>query len=142
MDILQQRADYAFNEGVLDESVIPLCAALAAQEHGDARRALDLLRVSGELTERKNVEMVTEKHVREARNKIEADSLIECVKTLPSQSKAVLYAMLLFPEMNKQVFTSGGEVVQVYRDVAWRLILMSSPTGVLLTSSQNLTCSV
>ena len=109
VDILQQRADFAFNEGVLDENVIPLCAALAAQEHGDARRALDLLRVSGELTERKNVEFVTEKHVREARSKIEADSLIECVKTLPTQSKAVLYAMLLFPSMNKQVFTSGEE---------------------------------
>lgn len=122
VDILQQRANFAFNEGVLDESVIPLCAALAAQEHGDARRALDLLRVSGELTERENADVVTEKQVRAARNKIEADSLIECVKTLPTQSKAVLYAMLLFPEMDKQVFTSG-EVVQVYRDVAQALDL-------------------
>ncbi|HRR89010.1 MAG TPA: AAA family ATPase, partial [Methanoculleus sp.] len=51
-DILQQRADLAFIDGVLDGAVIPLCAALAAQEHGDARRALDLLRVSGELADR------------------------------------------------------------------------------------------
>src|SRR5690606_6057339 len=46
-DILQQRADGAFVTEALDDGVIPLCAALAAQEHGDARRALDLLRISG-----------------------------------------------------------------------------------------------
>jgi len=51
-DILLQRAEMAFLEGVLEEGVIPLCAALAAQEHGDARRALDLLRVSGEIADR------------------------------------------------------------------------------------------
>jgi cell division control protein 6 len=97
--------------------VIPLCAALAAQEHGDARRALDLLRISGELAEREDAPRVTEKHVKNAQQKIETDSLIVCVSSLPTQSKAVLYSMLILSEMNKQVFTTG-EVAQVYRDVA------------------------
>ena len=48
-DILQFRADIAFKPGALTDEVIPLCAAFAAQEHGDARRALDLLRTAGEL---------------------------------------------------------------------------------------------
>lgn len=122
VDILQQRANQAFHENVVEEGVIPLCSALAAQEHGDARRALDLLRVSGELAERENATSVSEEHVRAAQRKIDADSLIEGIKTLPTQSKAVLYAMLLFPEMGKQVFTSG-EVVQVYREVAQALDL-------------------
>src|SRR5512137_2313476 len=72
-DILQQRGEDAFMEKVLDPPVIPLCAALAAQEHGDARRALDLLRVSGELAERERSVQVTEDHVRMAREKIEQD---------------------------------------------------------------------
>jgi len=42
--------------------VIPLCAALAAQEHGDARRALDLLRISGELADRDESKQVGEEH--------------------------------------------------------------------------------
>ncbi len=116
-DILQRRAEMAFIDDVLEESVIPLCAALAAQEHGDARRALDLLRVSGELAERENEQKVTERHVRLAQQRIETDSMIECVSTLPTQSKAVLYSMFLLSEMNKSVFTTG-EVSQVYRDVA------------------------
>ena len=45
-DILNQRALLSFDDGVLEPAVIPLCAALAAQEHGDARRALDLLRIA------------------------------------------------------------------------------------------------
>ncbi len=119
-DILQQRAELAFVDGALDETVIPLCAALAAQEHGDARRALDLLRVSGELADRGNADMVTERHVRMAQEKIETDSMVECVSTLPTQSKAVLRAMLILEQMGKRIFTSG-EVAMVYREVA-RLI--------------------
>lgn len=116
-DILKQRADIAFNEGVLGEGVIPLCAALAAQEHGDARRALDLLRVSGELADRENAEKVTERHVKMAQEKIEADSMVECISTLPTQSKAVLYSMLLLDQIGKKIFTSG-EVVQIYKELA------------------------
>ncbi|MDN7024843.1 ORC1-type DNA replication protein [Methanoculleus sp. FWC-SCC1] len=116
-DILQQRADIAFAEGALDETVIPLCAALAAQEHGDARRALDLLRVSGELSDRENATLVTERHVKLAQEKIETDSMVECVSTLPTQSKAVLYAMLILEQMGKRIFTSG-EVTMVYREIA------------------------
>jgi len=70
-DILNQRAEIAFKPGVLEDKVIPLCATFAAREHGDARRALDLLRVSGELAERSKVSKVTEQHVREAQEKIE-----------------------------------------------------------------------
>ena len=116
-DILKQRAEIAFLEGVLDESVIPLCAALAAQEHGDARRALDLLRVSGEIADREEASRVTEAHVKMAQAKIETDSMIECIATLPTQSKVVLYAMLLLDQMGQTIFTSG-EVSRIYKEIA------------------------
>ncbi len=116
-DILQQRAENAFIEGALGEGVIPLCAALAAQEHGDARRALDLLRVSGELAERENEKNVLERHVKKAQQKIETDSLIECISTLPTQSKIVLYSMIRLSDLKTQVFTTG-EVSQLYCQVA------------------------
>ena len=38
----------ALHQDVIGDGVIEMCAALAAQEHGDARCALDLLRVSAE----------------------------------------------------------------------------------------------
>ena len=52
--ILRQRADIAFNKDVLDQGVVEKCAAYAARDHGDARRALELLRVAGEIADRKN----------------------------------------------------------------------------------------
>ncbi len=121
-DILQQRAEKAFVLEALDEGVIPLCAALAAQEHGDARRALDLLRISGELAEREEAEKVAESHVKSAQAKIETDSMIECISTLPTQSKVVLYSMLLLEQLGHLIFTSG-EVCRVYQELACHLEL-------------------
>jgi len=107
-DILEQRATMAFKPGVLAEDVIPLCSALAAQEHGDARRALDLLRVSGELAERTGSNRVTEDQVRAARAKIERDRVREVVMTLPTQSKLVLYSVLLLEEQGIKNVTTGA----------------------------------
>ena len=116
-DILQQRAVIGFAEGALEDEVIPLCAALAAQEHGDARRALDLLRISGELVDRENGEIVTINHVKKAQAKIETDSMVECIKTLPTQSKVVLYCMLLLDRVGRQIFISG-DVTRIYKELA------------------------
>jgi hypothetical protein len=93
-DILRHRADVAFKPDVLTDDVIPLCAAFAAQEHGDARRALDLLRCAGEFAERDGVEVVSAEHVRRAQEKIELDRIVEAVRTLPTQSKLVLLAII------------------------------------------------
>ena len=115
-DILQFRADIAFIPGALTDEVIPLCAAFAAQEHGDARRALDLLRTAGELAERGQSDTVEERHVRQAQEKIELDRVVEVVRTLPTQSKIVLYATILL-EKNGARKVNTGEVFNVYKQL-------------------------
>ncbi len=119
-DILEQRARLAFYDGVLDDEVIPYCAALAAQEHGDARKALDLLRVSGEIAEMENAERVTKEHVKKALKKIESDHIAEAVRTLPTQSKILLFGMIILTESGQKKFTTG-EVYTVYRNLCRRL---------------------
>ena len=120
-DILQHRVDIALKAGAIAEDVLPLCAALAAQEHGDARRALDLLRVSAELAERKNAPKITSRHVRLAQNKIEIDRVKEVVRTLPNQSKLILFSVLLIEKQNKKAGTTQvmttGEVYEVYKEL-------------------------
>ncbi|KKF39630.1 cell division control protein Cdc6 [Halorubrum saccharovorum] len=113
-DILQHRADISFKQDALTDDVIPLCAAFAAQEHGDARRALDLLRTAGELAERSQAEIVAEKHVRQAQDKIELDRVVEVVRTLPTQSKIVLFAVILL-EKNGVHNINTGEVFNIYK---------------------------
>lgn len=92
-DILHERIRHGFRVPV-DDAVISKCAALAAQEHGDARRALDLLRVSGEVAERLGDARIEEKHVEFAEQKIDLDRITETIKAQPMQSQAVLYAVI------------------------------------------------
>ncbi|SFL39946.1 cell division control protein 6 [Halogranum rubrum] len=113
-DILQHRADIAFKGDALTDDVIPLCAAFAAQEHGDARRALDLLRTAGELAERSQADTVEEAHVRQAQDKIELDRVVEVVRTLPTQSKIVLFSIILL-EKNGVHNINTGEVFNIYK---------------------------
>jgi len=121
-DILRQRTELGFHPGVLSEEVIPKCAALAAQEHGDARRALDLLRVAGEITERQNDPRITEKHVDLALEKIDYDRVIESIKSLPKQTKTVLWSIISLEEKNQENIQTG-DVYNVYEDVCKKCVL-------------------
>lgn len=93
-DILGVRAAGAFVDGVLSPGVVAKCAALAAQEHGDARKALDLLRVSGEMAEREGADSVKEPHTDAAQEKIDTDRFMETLKSQPKQSQAVFRAII------------------------------------------------
>ncbi len=119
-DILAERARMSFVEGVLDPAVIPLCAAYAAREHGDARRALDLFRVAGEIAEAEGAEKVMPAHVRKAREQIEADQTVEVLQTLPLQSKIVLYTVAVLAQRFSRALQSG-EVYDSYRQVCEQL---------------------
>ncbi len=118
-DILRQRAELAFNDGVLEDGVIELCAAIAAQEHGDARKALDLLRVSAEIAEREGESRVRVEHVKKAVKKIETDYMAETVRTLPIHTKILLYGMILLSE-SADKFTTG-EVYTIYKKLCGRI---------------------
>jgi cell division control protein 6 len=114
-DILRERAKLAFEDGVLENDVIPFCAALSAQEMGDARRAIALLRVSAEAAERNGDSVVTEAHVRFAKNKIESDVVTEVVKALTLQSQTVLMSIIHNTKDNKVMTT--GEVYSIYKEL-------------------------
>lgn len=119
-DILHERAKEAFNSTVLSDGAIGLCSALAASEHGDARRALDLLRVAGELAERENVSYINDEHIREAEKRIEHDRLHEAVRNLPSHSKLVLCSVYLLSKNNvKRIVT--GEIFTVYVELCGQI---------------------
>lgn len=94
-DILKERINEGFEEGVVESSAINRAAALAAAEHGDARRALDLLRVAGEIAEQEQDKAVTGIHVGKAQDVIEKDTVKEVLIGLPIHSKIVLLAIIL-----------------------------------------------
>jgi cell division control protein 6 len=121
-DILYERAKRAFKNGALGEGVIEKCAAYAAREHGDARRALELLRVAAEIAERKGLSMVSLNHIDEAEEKIERERILDAVQTQPKQFQVVLYSVLKLSEKNKPlIFT--GEIYDFYKSLCDKINL-------------------
>jgi cell division control protein 6 len=131
-DILNDRATLAFQENVLDPEVIPKCSAYAAREHGDARRALELLRFAGELAEREGSEIVKPEHIDNADKKTERNRIIDVIKSQPKQFQLVNYAIIKTSMKEKHnlvtnkktVFiepTTTGTVFDYYNKIAKEL---------------------
>jgi len=106
--ILSDRAKLAFNDEVVSDAAINLCAAMAGKENGDARRAIDLLRVAAEIAERERVSKVEEKHIRLAQEKIEKDTNYEVLKNSTAHTKLVILAI------TKSKNGNTGEVYEIY----------------------------
>ncbi|MCX8150913.1 MAG: ORC1-type DNA replication protein [Candidatus Bathyarchaeota archaeon] len=119
-NILLERSKLSFFDGCLSDSALSICAALAAAEHGDARRALDLLRVAGEVAERQGCSVITEEHVREAEKHIEHNRVVEALKNLTLHSKLVLLSVY---HINKGSSASAttGEIYDVYNELCGEL---------------------
>ena len=119
-DILNDRCAQAFKEDVVADGVIAKCAAYAAREHGDARRALDLLRIAGELSEREGNESIGEEYIDLANRKMERDKILDIVEAEPKQFQLVLYSIL---QLTRSAKNGGlerfytGDVYNYYRQV-------------------------
>jgi len=107
--ILEERINESFIEDAVEEPALNLCAALAGGEHGDARRAIDLLRVAGELAERQQSEKVNIDHVREASQKIEENKEEASLKSYPLHEKLVILSIM------KANGSSTGEIYTQYK---------------------------
>lgn len=97
-DILEERAKTAFIDNAITDDVINLIAARSGGEHGDARRAVDLLRVAAELAERENAKKIEIRHVQEASKNMEQDKVSEAISSLPIQEKLVMLTIVSLKE--------------------------------------------
>ena len=106
--ILIDRSRLAFNDDAVSNAAINLCAAMAGKENGDARKAIDLLRVSAEIAEREKADKVEEKHIRLAHEKIEKDTNYEILKNSTTHTKIIIMAIM------KSKIGNTGEVYEIY----------------------------
>ena len=104
----------------LSEAALSVCSALAAAEHGDARRALDLLRVAGEVAERNGSATISEEHVREAEKNIEHNRVVDALKNSTLHSKLVLLSIYHLSKASGSS-ASTGEIYDVYSELCGEL---------------------
>jgi len=125
--ILRQRVKLGFKDKVVSEAAINLASALAAQESGDARYALNLILKAGELVDEEGQKKVDEAHVNNARKVVEEEIVYDVIANLPEHQKIVLYAISLLTlegshyhrldgTGDERVLFSG-EVYQKYEEV-------------------------
>ncbi|MEX0569564.1 MAG: Cdc6/Cdc18 family protein [Candidatus Njordarchaeota archaeon] len=105
-DILSQRAKLAFyEESILDEA-IRYVAAIAARD-GDARRAIDILRVAGEIADRNAENIVTISHVKKACEEVEKNLVGEIVMVLPPNQRLLLVSIVYLSRKRDGKLTTG-----------------------------------
>lgn len=109
--ILENRIQEAFIKDAVEEPALNLCAAMAGREHGDARRAIDLMRVAGELAEREQSETVNENHIRGASQKIEENKEVTALQSYPLHEKLLIIAVM------KTSGLSTGEIYTTYKNL-------------------------
>jgi cell division control protein 6 len=119
-NILCERSKSAFHDHALSDAAVGLCAALAAAEHGDARRALDLLRVAGEVAERNGATVIVEDHVREAEKHIEHNRVVEALQNLTLHSKLVVLSIYQLNRVSSRGAITG-EISEVYAELSAEL---------------------
>lgn len=96
--ILQHRADKAFLDGICKHSAIAKAAALAAQDMGNARQAIDFLRVGSEVAERNGDTHVTDAHIEQARGLVQRGRLENKIRDQTEHAQYILEAIARLAE--------------------------------------------
>lgn len=113
--IIQERIRMAFDNDVVYDSTLNLCAAYAGREHGDARRAIDLIRVAGEIAERDQSTSVQPDHIEEALKKIEEDKETAALKSYPLHEKLLILGVM------RTDGSTTGSIYNVYKELCRKI---------------------
>ena len=114
--ILRDRAEIAFRDGAITEAAINLCAAIAAQDSGNARQGLDILHAAGKEADKKNDEQVTEVHIRTGKRNVERGNIERRINSLTVQQQHILYTLALL-EADGQTPARTKEIYSLYTSV-------------------------
>jgi cell division control protein 6 len=113
--ILKDRAAKAFSEPV-DPAVIDYCADQSSLEHGDARRAIDLLRVAGEIAGVKG-EKLAKGHVDLAGEKLQKDRVELVLSTASYHLRLACGALAKMTYLSGEVWHSTSSIYESYREI-------------------------
>jgi cell division control protein 6 len=110
--ILQDRAKKVFKIKI-DGDVLKYCAKLASSDHGDARRALDLLRTAGEICDGK----IKNNDVENAQKLIQKDRVDEIVSNASYHMRCVVGAIVSLAIVKEQSWGATSNIFKKYADI-------------------------
>jgi cell division control protein 6 len=110
--ILNDRAATAFSKPV-EPTVLEFCAEMSSAEHGDARRAIDLLRVAAEIASSKS-EAIEKKHVDIAAEQLQKDRVSLVLSTASYHFRLAAGAIAKNTYMTAEAWHSTSMVYDRY----------------------------
>jgi len=114
LKILAIRVKRSLNPSMLDRGVMEKIAACSSRDHGDARKAVELLTRSAQIAEKAGTR-ITLATIDQANEQIEQDQYVALIRCSPKQLQAVLYAILSSPRAGKKEPLYTGEAYEAYR---------------------------
>ncbi len=112
--ILRIRVEKALDPGSVEPGVIEKIAALASREHGDARKAVQLLAKSAYWAEKAGTKLTAD-IIDHVANALETDRYLTLVRTGPTQMKAVMAAVIEAKRQLKKRVLDTGEAYEAYK---------------------------
>lgn len=116
ISILRERAKEAFATPV-DDEVLQHCAKLVSEEHGDARRAIDLLRVAAERASAEGEMPLTRHHINAASKEMQKDRAENIIKQSSYHFRRILAAIARITFLSGKEWHYTSIIVQQYRRV-------------------------
>jgi len=110
--ILYDRAKKAFKIK-LDSDVLNHCAKLASSDHGDARRALDLLRVAGEICDG----IIKKDDVIKAQKIIQKDRVDEIIANASYHMRCVVGAIVSLAIVKEESWSATSNIFKKYTEI-------------------------
>jgi archaeal cell division control protein 6 len=111
--ILKDRAAKAFSQPV-DSEILQYCADQSSQQHGDARRAIDLLRVAAEIAGKKG-ERLSKMHIDAAMEQLQRDRVSTTLSSASFHLKLAATALARISYLTQEVWHSTSTVYNQYR---------------------------
>jgi archaeal cell division control protein 6 len=110
--ILKDRAAKAFSQPVNSE-ILQYCADKSSQEHGDARRAIDLLRVAAEIAGKRG-EKISKMHVDAALARLQRDRVSTTLSSASFHLKLAAIALARISYLTQEAWHSTSTVYNQY----------------------------
>jgi len=115
LEILEDRATKAFSEPV-GSMILEYCADKSSEEHGDARRAVDLLRVAAEIAAKRG-EKISKKHVDAAVDKLQKDRVSIVLSSASFNLKLTAAGLARITYLTQEVWHSTSTLYNQYRHI-------------------------
>ncbi|WP_371504222.1 Cdc6/Cdc18 family protein [Nitrosopumilus adriaticus] len=115
LKIIRNRAKKSFLKKI-DDDVLQHCANISSEEHGDARRAIDLLRTSGEIAGIEN-KKISKRHIDEAVSQLQKNQITTIISGGSYHFRLACAALSRLTYVNDEGWHSTSDLFKQYQQI-------------------------